>query len=351
MWLALRVTTLAPVVHADAGNVVPLPGELAQRVVTPTERIATVGDQAVFAGDLLPAIDQSLEQVRDKIPPDQLDELDQQRALYVQQLLPRKIELKLVLLDFYRTIPADKLDEVLANIDKQVGKQFYEEQVPLLKERYEVTSLADLDDRLRSFGSSIEGQKMEFREQVIAKMMIGQNVEQSPTITHDELLDYYYEHIEAYQFKARARWEKLTALVSEFPDRAAADRAIVEMGNQVLRGASLASVAKKHSQGTNAWKGGMHDWTTKGALRSKVLDQALFTLPLNQLSRILQDERGFHIVRVVERREAGQEPFEQAQEGIREKLLEQHRKQQVQEYLEELRDKTYVWTIFDDLQP
>ncbi|MFO7903591.1 MAG: peptidylprolyl isomerase, partial [Pirellulaceae bacterium] len=275
--------------------------------------------------------------------------LNQQRALYVRQLLPRKIELKLILLDFYRTIPEDKLDEALANIDEQVGEQFYQEQVPRLKKQLNVDSLRELDSKLRSFGTSIDMQKTSFREQVIAQTTIGQNVEQTPEVTHDELLDYYHEHIEDYKITAQAKWEKLTVRFDNFPSKSEADRALVEMGNQVLRGADFATVAKKYSQGTNAWKGGYHDWTPRGSLVSEVLDEAIFTLPLNRLSKKLEDERGLHIVRVLERREAGRVPFKEAQDEIREKLQDKHREQQTREYLEELREKTYIRTIFDDV--
>lgn len=323
----------------------PLSNELVKRAVTPTELIAIVGDETIFVADILPTIDQMLQKAMDQIPPDQLD---RQRALFVQQLLPRKIEVKLVLVDFRRTIPEDKLDDVLGNIDKQVGKQFYEEQLPLLQQQFDVEFLNELDSRLRSFGTSIDGQRAEFREQMIAKTMIGQQVDRSREITHQQLLDYYREHISDYEIAARAKWEKLTALFDKFPNKAAADRALVEMGNQVLRGADFAAVAKKHSQGTHAADGGFHDWTTKGSLVSEVLDEAIFTLPLNSLSRKLEDERGFHIIRVLAREDAGQIAFEQAQKEIREELQNEDRQRQVSEYLSGLREKTYVWTLFDE---
>jgi parvulin-like peptidyl-prolyl isomerase len=264
--------------------------------------------------------------------------------------LPRKIEVKLVLLDFYRTIPAEKLDEVLGNIDKQVEKQFYEEQVPVLQKQFDVEFLKDLDRKLRSFGSSMQMQKAAFREQMIARTMISQNVSRNREITHRELLDYYYAHVEDYKVAARARWEKLTVLFEKYPDKAAADRAICDMGNQVVGGAKFAAVAKKFSQGTNAWEGGQHDWTRKGSLVSEVLDKAIFSLPVFRLSPILTDDRGFHIIRVLEREDARQISFEEAQDGIRKKLQEQHREREVQDYLNELREKTYVWTIFDDAE-
>jgi hypothetical protein len=313
-------------------------------VLDPNQMIAQVGDKPIFSADLLPAVDQMLEQHVSQIPKYQLD---QQRAMFVQQMLPRKIELKLVLLDFLRTIPADKRKDVLARIKKQVEKQYYEEQAPKAMEKLGVHSLTEFDHKLRSFGSSIRQHKDEFREQVIAQTLISQKINRNPEITHDQLLDYYHAHRSDYDVPARAKWEKLTAKLDEYPNRASAERAIVDMGNQVLRGADFAAVARRLSQGSNADQGGYHDWTSEGALLSKVLDQAIFSLPLNRLSRILQDQQGYHIVRVIERQRAYRISFLDAQDKIREKLQEEDRKRQVREYLEGLRQVTYVWTIFD----
>jgi parvulin-like peptidyl-prolyl isomerase len=316
-------------------------------VTNPTEQVAFVGDQAILAGDLLPAVDQALQKYEGKAS---ADEMRQQRALFVQQMLPRKIEVKLVLLDFWRSIPADKQKEVLANIEKQVDKQYYDEQVPETMKLLEVDSLAQLQAKLNKFGTSIETQKADFREQMLVRSMIQQKVERQPEITHDQLLKYYHEHSKEYDVPARARWEQLSVRFDKLPDRTAADQAIVEMGNQVLRGAELAAVAKKFSQGPSAADGGYHDWTTQGSLVSDVLDQAIFSLPLNRLSLKLEDQTGFHIIRVLEREDAHRIAFTEAQEAIREKLQEEHRKEQIRDYIEKLQKNTYVWTIFDQLE-
>jgi parvulin-like peptidyl-prolyl isomerase len=121
------------------------------------------------------------------------------------------------------------------------------------------------------------------------------------------------------------------------------------MGNEVyLGGAPLWAVAKRSSHGVTAGDGGQFDGTSQGSLRSKVLDAAIFTLPLNQLSSVLEDEDGFHIVRVLERRDAGRTPFETCQGEIKEKLKKEHVDQQKAAYLADLRERTPVWTVFDE---
>ena len=79
---------------------------------------------------------------------------------------------------------------------------------------------------------------------------------------------------------------------------------------------------------------------------SHVLDDAIFSLPVGVMSKILQDDDGFHIVRVIERKDAGRTSFVDAQGGIREKIQETRRDAEVKEYLERLKNETYVWNYF-----
>jgi parvulin-like peptidyl-prolyl isomerase len=120
------------------------------------------------------------------------------------------------------------------------------------------------------------------------------------------------------------------------------------MGNEVFFGAPFAAVAKKHSQEPNAQNGGKYDWTTKGSLASEPIDRAIFTLEPGKLSQIIRDDTGLHIVRVIERQDAGHIPFEEAQTGIKEAITNERRQKDLQEYLEELRAKTPVRTIYDE---
>jgi hypothetical protein len=51
---------------------------------------------------------------------------------------------------------------------------------------------------------------------------------------------------------------------------------------------------------------------------------------------------------VTERTDAGRVAFIEAQVEIRGKLQDERRKRQMDEYLATVRDRTPVWTIFDD---
>ena len=125
-------------------------------------------------------------------------------------------------------------------------------------------------------------------------------------------------------------------------------REIAELGNEVLRGAPLNAVAKRSGQGPRHEQGGQYDWTTQGSLRSDPLDEAIFSLPMGKLSQIIRDDDGLHIIRVIERTEAGREPFKDAQVEIKKQIRDERRKKRLDEYIGDLRAQTPVWTIFDE---
>jgi hypothetical protein len=327
----------------------PLPGVPAP-AVPPRDRsqffepgriLALVGDQPILAGDLLGQVNQIIEANKDKIPEHQMDEI---RETVIKQALKSAIETKLLYLDFLRTVPADKIPEIEKNVLEQYDKTQLEQTIASAG----VGSAAELDAKLRSYGSSLSKMKRSFAERVMASEMLKRNVTKQPEVTHLEMLDYYREHADSFAIPAQTRWEQLMVRFDKSPSKAEAWIAIAQMGNAVLGGAPFAAVARRSSHGFMAQEGGQHDWTTKGSLKSTVLDEAIFSLPLDRLSQILEDEDGFHIIRVIERRETGRVPFTEAQVDIKEKLIESKKQDDGKAYLERLRKQTLVWTVFDD---
>ena len=173
-------------------------------------------------------------------------------------------------------------------------------------------------------------------------------METDDEIPHADMIAWYENHLAEYDLPARARFEQLTVKITPAQPRDHAWNKLAAMGNEVFGGRSFAEVAREKSEGPTASSGGSYDWTTKGALVSKAIDEAIFTLPVGELSTILDDGSALHIIRVTERTEAGRTPFIEAQVGIRMKLLEDRKKTEMEAYLKRLKDRTPVWTIFDD---
>jgi parvulin-like peptidyl-prolyl isomerase len=313
----------------------------AGRVFAAGETIAIVGDQHVLVGDMLGEINQMLAPYEGQASE---EEIEEQRQKLLRQMLPNVVENKILYLEFLRQVPPERIKD----IKKKMDEEFEAEKLESAMERAQVGSAMELELMLRKYGSSLEKQRRTYMEQKLGRAMLARNVNYQPEISHEEMLEYYRDHASDFDISAKAKWEQLSVLFANHPSKEEAWAKLAEMGNEVLRGAQFAAVAKKHSESSSAADGGQYDWVTRGSLASKKLDDAVFTLPLAQLSPMLEDERGFHIVRVLDRQDASRVDFVTAQKDIKETLRKQKIQKQVVDCLAKLKGKTRVWTAFDD---
>jgi hypothetical protein len=304
--------------------------------------VARVGPEVVLEADLLtPKALEWLEKVSPGLPPEKIREL---RLQICRQVIDQHIETLLVYVDACREIPADKLPEIRKNVDQA----FDEQQLPRMMEEEGVASSLEFEQRLRQRGMTLERMRKMFFERGLAQEWLRKNAGGDEEIPHAELIAWYQNHLDDYEFPARARFEVLTVKMGLKRSRAAAWDMLAAMGNEVLGGRPFTEVAKSRSEGPTAAQGGGFDWTNRGSLASKQLDEAIFTLPVGELSAIIEDGEALHIVRVIERKEAGRTSFLEAQVGIREQLVLDKRRQASDDYLAKLRARTPVWTVFDD---
>ena len=187
-----------------------------------------------------------------------------------------------------------------------------------------------------------------FNERVIAAEWIRSKVKINEEVSPEEMIEYYRSHLTDYDYPTQARWEELAVRKDRYQGRergvrgagAVGQRSLAARHAQPVKGAAFAEVAKAKIDGFTAKDGGVHDWTTKGALQCKAIDDALFTLQVGQMSPILDSGPMFHIVRVLERKEAGRKPFTDVQTDIRDKLKEQRFQAEVEKYLTRLRERS-----------
>lgn len=304
--------------------------------------VARIAGEVVLAAEVSEGIDEILEANKDRIPP---GEMEKARLALMKRNLDQLIDTKLLYADARRSIPKENF----AKVEEQIDKQFEKERVPQLFKLTKTETRAELEVKLHTLGSSLAQQRRAFGERLLAQQWLRQHVSFDDEITHDQMLAYYQEHAAEFEFEAQARWEELAVRFDRFPSKAEAYRALAEMGNEVWRGAQLADVAKAKSQGVTADEGGQYDWTTRGSLVSQAMNRALFTLPVGQLSPIIETDHSFHIIRVLERHDAGRTPFVEAQVEIKKKIRDERTKNQMDEYLQSVRAQARIWSIFDDM--
>jgi hypothetical protein len=331
---AVPVTTVAPG-HQPA-------------TVDGSQVIARINGQVVQACEVLWMVNMMIEKNRDRIPPDQIDAVREQ---LMKRQLAALVDRKLLYDAFRRNVPAENLPHV----DEQLAPQFDEHEVPLLMTQFKVDNRAELEKELCRLGSSLNDAKRAFNERVIAGEWMRTKIKVNDEISPIEIHDYYEANLTQYDFPAQARWEELMVRKGKYSDPAQAYAEVARLGNEAWHQASsthdprqaiFAEVAKAKSDGFNAKQGGQYDWTSRGSLKTKAIDDALFSLEVGAMSQIVESETGFHIVRVLERKEAGRKPFTEVQVEIRDKLKDERLHTAQEKYLAQLRDEARIETIY-----
>lgn len=306
-----------------------------------TKVIARVGTEVILAADLLAGVNEIIGRNADKIPSDKMDLVRKQ--LMMQRLEPL-IQTKLLMLEVKRKIP----EEGLKKFEGKIGEQYEKMEVPNMIAKSGLKSRAELEEMMRSTGTTLEREQKAFGERLIAADWVRQNVKFDGEITHEDILAYYHQHAAGFAIQEMTRWEQLVVRFDKYPSKQDAYRVIAEAGNRILSGESFTSVAHAISDGPTARIGGMQPWTTRGSLASTALDQALFSLPVGQLSPIIEEKDSFQIVRVIEHQTPGRVPFLEAQVDIKKQIRVERTEAEVAKFIAGLRKKTTVWTIFDD---
>ena len=311
------------------------------------EVIAKIDGQVIQACEVLWQVKMVMEKNRSRIPPEQEEEVYQ---TLMQQQITTLVDTKILYADFLRNVPKQNLHA----IQDKLSEPFEEQQLPRLIKQFNATDVDDLQLKLVNLGTSLNDLKQAFLEQTIAHEWMRASIEFNDEVTHDEMLAYYREHLAEYEYPTQVRWEELMVQRNRFTNRGKAITAICEMGNQAyqaavagkLTGPIFTEIAQAKSHGWTAKKGGLHDWTTQGALKTTAIDQALFTLQIGQLSNLIESSTGFHIVRVLERKQAGCQPFREVQFDIVKDIQQARYRMTIDNHLEKIRSHAQIWTVY-----
>ncbi len=312
--------------------------------------IAVVGYEHILAGDMAVFVEPIIEQNRAKIPTDEAEK--KIRSQLTRQSLPQYIELKALYQEFFRdmvgTVPPKELAETRKKVVTRAGKIFFEKQVPVLLEKHKVNTLAELEQKLAEKSLSLTSYRVQFIEQVLASELERKLIPNKFEVDRQELIDAYRDpnNAEKWKVDGRVRWQQLTVRFDKHATSQEAEARIKELGNEVFYGKPFEAVAKQSSEGYTASDGGVYDWTTQGSLKSLELDHALFVLTPNELSQIIKDDIGLHIVKVLEREEGHIQDFTEAQGELRESLSEERRQKEVRAFRDRIMNRTTVWTLW-----
>lgn len=103
-------------------------------------------------------------------------------------------------------------------------------------------------------------------------------------------------------------------------------------------GEDFAALANEYSEDTGSNKnGGLYENFTRGRM-VKPFEDASFSVPVGEISDIVETNYGYHIIKVIERKPE-ERPFEDVKDGMRRKLEQEKRNQVYNDNLKRLKEK------------
>jgi peptidyl-prolyl cis-trans isomerase SurA len=241
----------------------------------------------------------------------------------------------------------DLIDQsLLAQRGKDMGLSVEAEVIKQLDQIRVQNKLPDMDALEKAVtqeGLNWDDFKNNIRNKILTQQVIQREVGSHITIGHDDTQKYYEEHknefvkpeevaLRAIEISTEGKKE------SEIPDL---KKKAEELLKRINDGEDFAVLAKRFSDGPTAQQGGYLGVYKRGEL-NKQLEDLVFTMKKNQLTDVIETKQGFLIMQVLERYEAGVQPYEKVENEIMDRLYSERMEPALRDYLKTLREESYV---------
>lgn len=247
----------------------------------------------------------------------------------------------------YRGIVEEMVNQKLIDQEtRQMQVKVREKEVDEFLEKFakrNKLTVSGLREAVEEKGFTWEAYRTEVRNELRRNDAITQKVQAQVNITDKELKEFYQANQAQYFSPARVRIEQL---FFAFPPEATEDgKAVLALKasdalKRVKAGESFEKVGDAYRE-TGGGAGSDLGYLGKGELIGP-LDQAAFTLPIGAVSEVIATEKGYGIVRVLDRQEESTKKFEEVRQDIDNQLFRMKMEKKYQEWMQELRSKAYV---------
>jgi peptidyl-prolyl cis-trans isomerase C len=181
------------------------------------------------------------------------------------------------------------------------------------------------------------------KEQSI-QQWIEKNLLEKSTVSEEETKAYYDGHPEMFiqpeSVRARHILIKVDPKAAD-TEKAAARKKIEEIQKKLKEGGAFEALAKELSEDPSRNQGGDLGYFTKGRM-VKPFEEAAFSLPVGQVSPIVETAFGYHLIEVLDRKPEAKTSYEEAKERIQQVLKNEKVRTQLRARIDDLKAKADV---------
>jgi parvulin-like peptidyl-prolyl isomerase len=192
-------------------------------------------------------------------------------------------------------------------------------------------------------GMPLEDFKLQMKNQLLTQRVVRQEVGGRISIPREELQKYYEEHKKNFVRKEQVFLREIfLSTAGKTPEQAAAvEKKAKDLVARARKGEKFHELARDHSESESAKSFGELGWWKRGEL-NKQIEDLVFKEKRNYVTDPVKVETGYIIIKLEERHEEGQAPFEEVENEIMEQFYMQRMQPKVREYLTKLREDAFL---------
>jgi len=239
-------------------------------------------------------------------------------------------------------IDSQLADQQVKRYQISVTQKEIDTTIERLKEARSFTD-EQLRQGLAAQGLTMEEYRKEIESQILRSKLVNREVKSKIVITKDDIKAYYETHKQKYAGSRKYYLWNIFIKASEY-ERDDALKEIQAIEAKLKQGASFEALVKQLNESTAPAKG-----TDLGLYRRDELSAQLQTVVENlkagEYSQVLETNFGYQIIYVQEIQETPAKPIEELEADIRQILYNEYVDNRYQEWLGEMRDRSYIRII------
>ncbi|MDX1388008.1 MAG: peptidylprolyl isomerase [Acidobacteriota bacterium] len=205
-----------------------------------------------------------------------------------------------------------------------------------------IEDMEELERMLAQQGASLDQLKRRLVSMFAPEEVIRFEVVGRQSIGDREVEKYYHDNIKDYEVPAEVTLREIVLAAATEEEKAGRRAEAEQIRARVTTGGeSFGEVAAEVSDAGSKDAGGLIGPLHRGDL-AEPLDEAAFTLPVGEVSEIIETELALHIIKVETRREDGVIPFEEVKDEVRAQLQDQRYNQAIEEFMVKARDEAEI---------
>jgi peptidyl-prolyl cis-trans isomerase SurA len=288
--------------------------------------VALVGDDVILQSEVEDRAAPLLTEVA-AIP--NAGERDARAAAVKREVLDRLIDDQLLAqqaTELKLTVSNDEIERAIGQIKRDYG-----------------LSDTQLADELRKQGMSMTLYRMNTKKEILKYRVLNIAVGSKINVGDSEVQSYYDRHMKSSNVQLRA--SHIFLAIPENADNATVlerEKLAKSLLGRAQGGEDFAKLAREYSQdaGTRA-DGGDLGFIGRDIL-PKPIEELLFSMKVGDIRGPVRADRGFHVMKLVDKRNKDAKPFAEVQDEIRMRLRQREMERQTKIYLSDLRKKVLV---------